>query len=376
MRTRVTPDRNSSMIQSRCSGLILSSPEICVPHMRETECPASLISLASWKAFFLVLRKITDCPTFIAAYKLQRCLNLSLSSQHDRYIWDTVVTVRSDFLTFMVSARGTCVKAKSMTSSGYVALKKRTCKPSGNMRWIWVICGPIWLLLSNIKSASSKTKTLTQAMSRTRFLQRAKVLPGVPMSTWHSAFLSTFSIDGTTSKVRTLMYWPSCATTCSVCLASSRVGLSTSACGRGTFMSIELSKAKANVAVFPVPFCACAIMFALLGGQMCGNAAAWILDGRTKPSSKTPWTSSCRRPRSSKLASMSSGPLSTPLPSAGVTNSTTASCSPTSAETAFLGAAEGAPAMKRRNSSSSAGSRSSYPGCAGTRSSNPGGAGK
>mmetsp|Transcript_888 Transcript_888/g.2785 ORF Transcript_888/g.2785 Transcript_888/m.2785 type:complete len:299 (+) Transcript_888:131-1027(+) len=287
--TRVTPLRNSCMTRSRSSGSICSLPSLTVPQMSETVCPASCMPCARPKAVFRWFTKMTLCPTFMAPYRLLSFRNLSSSLSHCTYICATLDTVRSVLRTLMLKALGTIFSANSRTVSGYVALKKSTCRSAGSHFRTCVTCGPIMLSWSSITSASSSTKTLIAETSRMYFFTRSVNFPGVPTSTWHFGFFGTLSGPGQTRQVCTWRNFPSWEITTSFCLASSLVGQITMACGCSSDMSRALSRASEKVAVLPEPFCACPIMFSpspRSGRQaMRGRAAVWIFEGLTKPMS-------------------------------------------------------------------------------------------
>ena len=137
-------------------------------------------------------------------------------------------------------------------------------------------------------SASSITTVTHSLRSRTSFLARSAIRPGVPTMIWTASFSRMISSFKPVPPVVTMTLipknLPNVLQTCDVCKASSRVGTRIRACVFEFFASIFSRVGMRNAAVFPVPFFALASMSRPV--RATGIVSSWMGEGLSNPA---PW---------------------------------------------------------------------------------------
>ena len=145
--------------------------------------------------------------------------------------------------------------------------------------------------MSSMRSASSRTRTSTPARLTWLCSMRSSRRPGVATSRsqpFSSAAICLSNLaPPMTMTARCPVFWQTTFTTSSICAASSRVGVTTSACGPWPDLpAMRCSVGRANAAVLPVPVWAEATTS--LPARTSGMAPAWTGVGVEKPRASTP----------------------------------------------------------------------------------------
>ena len=182
-----------------------------------------------------------------------------------------------------------CLSLNDLTIMGNVALKSITWrsfdKKLRSSSIVGVNSGERSL------SASSITTVTHSLRSRTSFLARSAMRPGVPTMMWTASLRRMMSSFKPVPPVVTMTlipkYLPNVLQTCDVCKASSRVGTRINACVFGFFESIFSSVGMRNAAVFPVPFFARASMSRPV--KATGIVSSWMGEGLSKPAPCIPF---------------------------------------------------------------------------------------
>ena len=200
----------------------------------------------------------------------------------------------------MTVGRRRTSSARCRISLGMVAENRRFCRRSGRSRRTWRIAGR--KPMSNMWSASSRTRTSTSRRSTSRWLARSSSRPGQATTTsGRDLSARTCAFWGTPPKTvvdRTRVYLPSFENSSWIWRASSRVGATTSARGprRWPLPVRRCSRiGRAKAAVLPVPVCA--RPSTSLPSRTAGMALRWIGRASLKPSSCTPRSTWASRPK-------------------------------------------------------------------------------
>mmetsp|Transcript_2706 Transcript_2706/g.6776 ORF Transcript_2706/g.6776 Transcript_2706/m.6776 type:complete len:208 (-) Transcript_2706:366-989(-) len=178
------------------------------------------------------------------------------------------------------------------TLIGKVAENRRICR-SGAMKPITCSTSPINSGESSL-SASSRAIIAHCCRLATPFCAMSRMRPGVAMmmcTVLYRRRMSSFKLDPPVlTMISRLRYLPRSRHTCDVCSASSRVGTRIIAWIAFFEESTFSRTGTTNAAVLPVPFFARARMSR--PASAIGIDSSWMGDGRSKPASKIPMSSS------------------------------------------------------------------------------------
>ena len=163
--------------------------------------------------------------------------------------------------TFTFIACRRCLSAVLATHSGMVAERRAVCRSLGVLPMMDSTSGAN--PRSSISSASSSTRNRTEPRSRVPCRRCSNVRPGVAMRIWgpflNAAYSGRKDRPPYRSTTRSCCEEARASTTSATCMASSRVGTSTSAWIPRDDGSHRSTSGTANARVFPDPVRACPI---------------------------------------------------------------------------------------------------------------------